>query len=204
MIASIAYMPPIMFFAYAQQHTQVIFEAHEHYVKQSYRNRCSIYSTQGKQDLILPVTKPSGSKTCIKDVLISYDETWQAQHWHAIRSAYNSSPFFLYYEDELSPFYTKKYRFLWDFSIKLFMLFQSFLKLEITISETSEYLHSYPTNIVDLRYALSPKIHMQETCPEYPQVFEEKHGFIPNLSILDLLCNEGPESILYLKRFGAK
>src|SRR5690554_2939469 len=116
LIVSTTYLPPVSFFAHIVRASQVYIEAYEHFVKQSYRTRTSIATAQGKMDLIIPVIRPHGSKTMIKDVLISYDENWQKTHWHAIESAYNTSPFFEFYREYFYDFYTKKYRYVWDWN----------------------------------------------------------------------------------------
>ena len=201
MIASIAYFPPIEFFARAMQDSHIVLEAHEHYVKQTYRNRMRIASAQGSLDLIIPVTRPQGSKTNITNVLISYDEHWHTKHWHAITSAYKSSPFFEYYADEFYEFYAKQHTDLWSFTNSILQVCIRLLSLQIKIENTQSFIKEYSLNGNDQRYTISPKHTTNTTIyAPYPQVFEEKYGFIPNLSILDVLCNVGPESGLYIKK----
>ena len=201
MIASIAYFPPIEFFARAMQDSQIVLEAHEHYIKQTYRNRMRIASAQGPLDLIIPVTRPQGSKTNISDVLISYDECWHTKHWHAIVSAYKSSPYFDYYADEISDFYTVKYTDLWSFTYSILEVCIKLLSIKIKVEKTQSYIKDYTSGHNDQRYSINPKNFTHTSIyPPYTQVFEEKHGFIPNLSILDVLCNVGPESGMYIKK----
>src|SRR5690606_26461381 len=179
----------------------IVLEAHEHYIKQTYRNRMRIASAQGALDLIIPVTRPQGSKTNITDVRISYEECWHTKHWHAIVSAYKSSPYFDYYADEISDFYTIKHTDLWSFTNSILRVCIRLLSLQIKIENTQSFIKEYTSNDKDQRYAMSPKHTTNTTIyPPYTQLFEEKHGFIPNLSILDVLCNVGPESGLYIKK----
>jgi len=200
LVASIAYFPPIEFFARAISKNHLILEAHEHYIKQTYRNRMCIASAQGKLDLIIPVNCPQGSKTNITNVLISYDEAWHKKHWHAITSAYKSTPFFDYYADEFYVFYKHKHTDLWSFTTAIIDMCFNLLSTQIKIEKTQTFIHTYPQTTSDCRYTLHPKKEYNKChFSPYIQLFEEKHGFIPNLSILDILCNLGPESLLYIK-----
>ncbi|MFO7868220.1 MAG: WbqC family protein [Bacteroidales bacterium] len=200
LIAATSYLPPICFFAYALQSSRIYIEVYEHFVKQSYRNRASIATAQGKLDLIIPVIRVNGSKTNIRDVRISYDESWQKQHWHAIESAYNTSPFFEYYKEYFYPFYSEHYRWLLDFNNNLLETVCSLLSVSVPILYTADFLHSYDERQnYDVRYSISPKKEQNFNYNHYIQVFEEKNGFIPGLSILDLICNLGPESIQYIE-----
>jgi len=188
-----AYFAPIYYYAILLQHTNCSFEHHEHFVKQSIRNRCEIYGANGKICLTIPKERKGSSKTKIKDIKIAYKENWQKEHWNAIKSAYNSSPFFEYYQDELITFFKQKETYLVDFNKKLQEVILSFLQKKITYTSTQEYIIS--GDFTDLReYSFSTTNHQK-----YNQVFMEKHGFISNLSILDLLFNLGPESSDYLE-----
>ena len=165
---------------------------HEHFVKQSIRNRCEIYGANGKLRLTIPKERKGSSKTIIKEIKISYKEDWQKLHWNAIKSAYNSSPFFEYYQDELEPFFKKKESNLVDFNNKLQEVILELLQEDNCPDFTTSYHHK--TEFSDLRN----NDFILENSSKYNQVFMEKHGFIPNLSILDLLFNLGPESSDYL------
>ena len=188
-----AYFAPIYYYAILLQHTNCCFEHYEHFVKQSIRNRCEIYGANGKICLTIPKERKGSSKTKIKDIKIAYKENWQKEHWNAIKSAYNSSPFFEYYQDELITFFKQKETCLVDFNKKLQKVVLSFLQKKITYTSTQEYIIS--GDFTDLReYSFSTTNHQK-----YNQVFMEKHGFISNLSILDLLFNLGPESSDYLE-----
>ncbi|MBO7124319.1 MAG: WbqC family protein, partial [Bacteroidales bacterium] len=198
MLLSTAYFPPVQYVALLCQKGSAQIEMWEHYVKQSYRNRTTILSANGKLDLIMPLEKAQGSKTLIKDVKIAYHDRWNAEHWNAISSAYNSSPFFEYYKEDLERFFTKKYTFLIDYNQEILQCILQLLHIQCDIQFTQDFVKPNDTDD-DFRYTLSPKVAFTATFPSYTQVFEDKFPFIPNLSILDLLCNEGPESKEYLK-----
>ncbi len=187
-----AYLAPISYYAILLKHPNCTIELYEHFVKQSIRNRCEIYGANGKLRLTIPKERKGSSKTLIKNIKISYKQNWQKEHWNAIQSAYNSSPYFEYYKDELQPFFEKQEEYLVDFNSKLQEITLKLLQEENTTKPTQEYVHE--GNFSDLRnYHWKLKNQKQ-----YDQVFMEKHGFIPNLSILDLLFNLGPESADYL------
>lgn len=199
MLLSTAYLPCIEYIACIVQATSVSIEAHEHYIKQSYRNRTYIASAQGAMELIIPVIQPNGSKTNIRDVKISYAESWQKKHWHAIISAYNSSPFFEYYQDLFNRFYSKQYSFIWDYNSEILTQILKACQIETEIKTTQQFTPPH-SDINDKRYQLSPKTISNTIIPKYTQVFGDKHGFIPHISILDTLCNLGPETGRYCSK----
>ena len=167
-------------------------EIHEHFVKQSIRNRCDIYGANGKLQLTIPKQRKGSDKTIIKEIQISYKQSWQKEHWNAIVSSYNSSPYFEYYKDEFLPFFEQEEMLLIDFNCKLQSVILKILQIEKKIMTTTKYLHQ--GSFSDLRNHKW----ISEKQEKYDQVFMEKHGFIANLSILDLLFNLGPESADYL------
>lgn len=200
MLVSTAYLPSIQYIALCEQSQEIYIEAHEHYLKQSYRNRTRIVSSQGILDLTIPVDRPNGSKTKIKDVKISYAEAWNRKHWHALVSAYNSSPFFEFYQDYFSKLYEEQNDFLWDFNMKLLNVIFDVTGIKTVIKETDSFKELNQNNIEDYRYTLSPKKEEnQNPFPLYNQVFDESLGFIQNVSIIDAICNIGPETKKYCK-----
>jgi hypothetical protein len=198
LIVSTAYLPPIAFFVSTIETKRITVEQHENYIKQTYRNRCHILSANGILPLSIPVIKTDGNHTKLINIQISNINNWQLNHWRAIESAYNKSPFFLYYRDELETFYLRKFNNLLEFNSELlsFLLRKIGLKIEIIFSD--DFL-SIQNEENDLRFKFSPKKEEVIQFPHYYQVFEEKFGFIPNLSIIDLLFNEGPETLNYLE-----
>lgn len=200
-ILATAYLAPIQYFTKLFKYDEVFIEKHENFIKQSYRNRCKIYGANGELSLSIPVKKIS-LKTKIKDLLIDYDTNWQKLHWKSIESAYRSSPFFEFYEDDLKPFYEKKYKFLLDFNIEIQNMVLEYLDIDVNLKFTDKYYDEQDNYFDDLREKIHPKkeyVDPNFKIVEYTQVFQEKYGFIPNLSIIDLLFNEGPNAIEALK-----
>ncbi len=174
-------------------------EEHEHFVKQSYRNRCCILSANGILPLSIPILHGRNAHTKIQEVQISYEYDWQKIHWKSIESGYRCSPFFEYYEDQLIPFYKKKFTFLFDFNQDLLQVLLKFLKIKTVIGTTEEFVKKY-TMADDFRNSIHPKNHLANIdkgfLPQpYTQVFGNKFGFVPNLSIIDLVFNSGPSSL---------
>ncbi|MCX6233609.1 MAG: WbqC family protein [Bacteroidetes bacterium] len=196
-ILPVAYLPPVEYFTWLMSADEVVLEIQENYVKQTYRNRCYICGANGRLMLSIPVIKNTGNHTLLKDIVISYRLPWQQIHWRAITSAYSSSPYFLYYKDELQPFYENQIKFLLDFNLKLFDIILSYLGIPEKYSLTERYIHD-PLAAMDQRTRLNPRHKPTLEFPPYTQVFHYKAGFIPNLSIIDLLFNMGPDSKKYL------
>jgi hypothetical protein len=192
------YLPPVGYFSSLKTHNfDFLFECHEHFPKQTYRNRASITSPDGVLDLIVPVVKGSKVHTAVKDVKISYDLKWQRLHWLSLQTCYRSSAYFEFYEDGLAPFYEKKYDFLFDFNLELYSWILKQLKLAHELKFTTEYENDIPEEL-DFRNKFNKKeIHLIEA-KQYFQVFSDRNSFIPNLSILDLLFNQGPQTKSYL------
>ena len=187
-----AYFGPISYYAILLQHPNCNIEVHEHFIKQSIRNRCDIYGANGKLQLTIPKQRKGSSKTIIKEIKISYKQNWQKAHWTAIQSAYNSSPFFEYYQDELQASFENEEKLLVDFNQKLQKVILGLLQQEDKITFTKEFQH---------KGRLSDFRNHKWKCKSpvsYDQVFMEKYGFIPHLSVIDLLFNLGPESSDYL------
>lgn len=194
-LLSTAYLGPVEYYAALTNAEKIIIEQREHYVKQSYRNRCCIATPNGIMDLSIPVIKTT--KETIRDVRISEHTDWQTNHWRSIESSYNSSPFFEYYKDDLQPFYEKKWKFLWDFNFGIQTKILELLDVKPCI-ELSEKFEVNQEGVLDLRNKIHPKIKSNYGFKPYYQVFEQKFGFQKNLSIIDLLFNMGNESILIL------
>lgn len=197
-LLSSLYLGPIAYYAALYRAESAIIEVNDHYQKQSYRNRCHIGGANGLLPLSIPVGKPSSGKGKMKDIRIADHGNWQHLHWNAIVSAYNSTPFFEYYEDDFRPFYQKRFEFLHDFNEEFRLLICRLIGIETAVSYTQEYIDTQNSGYCDLRETIHPKKESIGITPRYYQVFADRNGFIPDLSILDLLCNMGNESILFL------
>ncbi|WP_282079343.1 WbqC family protein [Aquimarina algiphila] len=179
--------------------TSVVFENEDNYQKQTYRNRTYIYGANGKLLLSIPI-KHIGNKgrQLYKDVRIENDFPWQSLHWKSLETAYRTSPFFEYYEDEFAHLFEKPKKFLLDFNYECMQAVYDCLQLDTSYTKTSEYIKS-PEEHIDLRTLINAKKQKPYSLESYIQVFAEKQGFIPNLSILDLLFNEGTNALTYLE-----
>lgn len=181
---------------------EVQMEYCEHFLKQSYRNRTVIMTANGPQVLTIPIVRGSASKMMIADTRIDYKTPWQRNHWKTIESAYGNSPFFLYYQDPIRVFYEQPIDKLFDFNLQVTQTILKMLKVPTKLSLTTDFL---PISSFDLRSEIHPKKRQNEDyafrlTEPYSQVFEDRFGFVPNLSILDLLFNLGPETGRYLVR----
>lgn len=193
-----SYFPSIAHFvAFAKEN--YILEKCDNYQKQTYRNRMYIYGANGKQALSIPVkhTEKNG-KQLYKDVKIENNFHWQKQHWKSIETAYRTSPFFEFYEDEIAPLYEKQFDFLYDFNLKSIEVAMDCLQLEFEPEFTQKYRPETESE-EDLRALVVAKAEPHIELTPYTQVFDSKHDFINNLSILDLLCNEGTNALTYLE-----
>ncbi len=234
-LLSSTYFGPIQWYQKLNRYDECLIERHESFIKQTYRNRMVIPTTNGPLALTIPTNHDTSM--AMKDIRISDHANWRHVHWNALLSAYGESPFFEYYQDDIRPFYEKKYDFLFDFNMETMEKMIELLDIRPKISVTDEYYpkvnisdklnqKSEDLNIeekgellpgeanhkvkssnlkvksfADFRDAIRPKHPLPDpefTPRRYYQVYEQKHGFLPNMSILDLLFNEGNEAIFYL------
>ena len=198
-----AYLAPVSYYKYLVN-TPVVIEQHAFYVKQTYANRCQIATANGVENLTIPV-EHQAHKVAIKDVQISEHSNWQTLHWRAIETAYNSTPFFDYYKEDLQPFFEQKFTFLLDFNQQIQQTVLDILGFDTTITLSDSYKEAYISGEIDLRETLHPKkklvpLDVLTEYQMYYQVFNHKFGFLPNLSIIDLLFNMGNEARLILKK----
>jgi hypothetical protein len=197
LILNTAYFPPVEYFIQILHHKQVLIEDSEHFVKQSLRNRCRIVTANG------PLILTAGLEHCrrnhlpLKEVKISYSNNWHIINWKTLESAYASSPFFLYYRDFFEVFFRKKHIWLLDLNAEILACCLKVLEIQADISFTGIFYKTY-AEATDLRYAIHHSETMMNELKPYLQVFGERHGFIANLSILDLIFNRGPYSGTYL------
>ncbi len=192
------YLPPVEYFVRLNKYKpDIMIEREEHFPKQTYRNRARVYSPDGVLDLVVPVIKGSKTHTRIKDVRISYDFNWQRLHWMSLQACYRRSAYFEYYEDYFAGFYSSTFNYLFDYNNQLLDLLLKLLKINTSFTFTDDYQATYP-NMQDFRYSIHPKNEDEFEQKPYFQVFEERRGFLKNLSIVDLLFNQGPQAVNYL------
>jgi len=190
MLLSTAYLPPVHYFQKIVSAEKVFIEKHEHFVKQTFRNRCRILGANGVQVLSIPLVN-THEKSFITEKKIAYGQNWQRQHWRSIESAYRNSPFFIYYADELKMFYENKFEFLFEYNTELLKTLLMLLKLKKEIHFTENFEKEAKDDLRDMSSYTEPA---DLNLKPYTQVFSDKHGFQSNLSIIDLLFNKGPES----------
>ena len=212
-LLSSAYFPPIQWMQKLHRYGRVIIEQHDNFCKQTYRNRCLIATANGVQALTVPIERYDGAKCPMCDIRISDHGEWRHQHWNAIVSAYGESPFFVYYEDDIRPFFERKWEYLVDFNMAITEKLCELLDVQPNVQLSSEYIDAEAlqarlsseggaeVRVDDYRDAIRPKRPLPDadfTPHQYYQVHTLRQGFQPNMSALDLLMNEGPEGIFYL------
>lgn len=202
-LLSSAYLPPVSYFSKLYAYEKVCVERFDHYMKQSYRNRCVIASAAGPLSLTIPTEKSEDPKCLMKDVRISDHGNWRHVHWNAFVAAYKQSPFFDYYADEFHEFFEKRYSFLFDFNSELCNWLCEQLDMHPVVVWSDDFIVD-TAGMDDFREQIHPKKRLQtedasfKAVPYY-QVFQEKQGFQPDLSVADLLFNMGPEGLLVLR-----
>jgi hypothetical protein len=202
-LLSTTYLGPVQYFSKLIKYEKVYIDYYEHYSKQSFRNRCVILSANNTLSLSIPITKSSALKMYTKDVCIDYDKRWMQIHFRAFESAYRSSPFYFYYWDDLLNIYNKKHKYLVDLNEELMFTILNLINSNRDINLTVSY-KKVPCLFDDFSEIIHPKARIKKpdehfNAIKYYQVFESKFGFIPNLSIIDLLFNMGPDSYEILK-----
>ena len=205
LLTSTSYLGPVQLYAHIYAADRITEDRHEHFVKQTYRNRCYIATPTGAQPLTIPIVRNGASHTATRDVRISDHGNWRHLHWTAIASAYESSPYFEYYADDFRPLFERPFDFLVDFNEALQHTVLSLLSIDKPVTLASHYVlpEELSSDTLDTRMLISPKQPLEadqafRPVPYY-QVFGTRTGFIPNLSIIDLLFNLGPESRMVLK-----
>ncbi len=196
------FFPPIQQISHIMRYQAVIVEQHDTYARQTFRNRIQIAGPNGLQNFSVPVIKPHGSKTKMKDILVNYEKDWQDQIFKSIRTAYHNSPFYEFYIDDFMLFFNTKIPKLCELNLRILKTILETLEISTQLIPSEGYQHTYKN---DLRNIVHPKPQYREkdNCYKsipYHQLFQEKIGFIKNLSILDLLFNEGPLTYFYLEK----
>ena len=197
LIVDLQYFAPVIIYKKLTDVSNVIFEQYEHFEKMSFRNRAVVAGANGPVNLSIPLEQGRNQKTLVKDVRISNRENWQARHWKTILSAYGRSPFLEYFVPGLEDLYNQQFDFLWDWNLACFEWTNRQIRLPVTVNFSSAYQPFYDeTAYVDWRGKILPKNRMaSDQYPLYHQVFEERLGFLPNLSVLDLLFCQGNRAI---------
>jgi hypothetical protein len=200
-----AYFPPPEYFVSASAAGNVLIERHENYLKQTYRNRCVIMAANGILPLVIPVKRLKGRKTPIRDIKPDYNYRWQRLHLITIESAYRSAPFYEYYIDEILPFFKNKYPYLLDLNSAIFDKMLELMNLGVSWKYTCGYMKDPPQGFIDKRESFHPKkdnpgLRSVREIIRYGQVFQDRWGYIPGLSILDFLFNVGPDAGALLKK----
>ncbi len=199
MIFVTSYLPPIWYIEKLLLTDTIVIEHHEHFVKQTIRNRCHILSPNGVQSLIVPVVHQNRFRTAVKDIRIANELSWQRQHWRSLCAAYRRSAYFEFYQDDMIFFYEKKYEFIFDFNLDLLRFLLEQLNIKKTINFTAEFQDPEKISQDNFRVkcnAGSPLVSGSEK--KYPQVFSYKEDFVEGLSMVDLLFSMGPSSKNYI------
>lgn len=200
LLIDLHYLPSTYFFAKILAHDEIILEAHEHYSKQTFRNRTCVLGANKVENLIIPV-QSGNKKIAVRDIKIDYSDKWMLVHWRTITAAYNKAPFFEYFADDFRKIYEKKNEFLWDLNMDFLTLCLKILRINKTFRLTENYETTPQNTIIDKRGLISPKKSI-ESYPDFqPKPYKQNFGneFVPNLSIIDLIFCQGNRSVEILK-----
>lgn len=197
-LISTAYLPPISYFTLISGADEIFIEREENYLKQTYRNRCCILSAHGLQSLTVPVLLGSLHKTPLKDIRIDYSKRWQQVHIGAITASYGSAPYFQFYNEKIKKVISGNYEFLLDLNMELITLLLDYLKIKKPVTYTTAF-EKNASSSHDFRNKFSPKKEPDLKVKPYLQVFENENGFVPHLSIIDLIFNMGPDAVNYVQ-----
>lgn len=189
--------PNILWWSVYANSAELSIDLGEHFVKQSYRNRFDIAGHLGRQVLSIPVSRPSGEKIAMKDILLFKEQEWKRLHMRSLKSAYNSSPWYSFYEEEIGELFQREYQKLSSLNLALISWLGDRLNISRNVTICNEFVEDFE---LDLRDAFKGQKWHEMDFERYPQVFEERIGFVSNLSALDLLFNLGPEAGIYIKR----
>ncbi len=193
LLIELQYFGTISWFLEVIKHDSIVIEAHENFEKSTYRNRCHIASPEGRLRMTIPLEHGRNQRAKYRDVKISYASGWQKNHWNSLCSCYRNSPYFEFYEDRLAPFFNQRFDFLFDFNKQLLEATLQLMNLNVPIDFTKSFEKTSPLEVKDFRSQIIPG--STDFFPLiYHQVFQERTGFLADLSILDLLFNEGPHS----------
>jgi len=192
------FFPNVASYMVMVQSTNLVFEIQDSYQKQTYRNRCYIYGANGKLGLNIPVHYSQKNRQNSTKIKIDNSSNWQSIQWKSIESAYKTSPFFEFYEDEFTVLFNTPKEFLIAFNFECIEVINRCLNLEVIFTKSDQFSKS--TSDLDYRFLVNARKESIINNPSYIQVFQDKYGFINNLSILDLLFNEGPNALTYLKQ----
>jgi len=184
---------------------EVIWEVEDNFQKQTYRNRTYVCNDRGRHLINIPIQHVGGAqgRQKYKDVKVDDQYSWRRTHWRTLQTAYRTSPFFEYYEDDLAPLFETRQEFLMDFNLKTIETICDCLQVEMPETRNKIY-EPNPANVEDMRFLVNAKKKIKSAQEPYHQVFIERHGFIPNVSVLDLLFNEGTNAVDYLKQLDLK
>jgi WbqC-like protein family len=197
-VSSYVPFPCISWWALVAQKTDILFDKAEHFQKMSYRNRYYIASANNTVILSIPLVHGRNQRCPMSEVQISNNTDWQTQHWRTLTAAYNRSPFFEYFAHSMKGIYEKEYTFLIDFNLDTISWVAKQLGLKMKVSDTDIFVSEYTDGALDIR-SMKNQLQLPELFPQYFQVFADRNGFVPNLSIIDILFNEGPHTLQWLK-----